>query len=165
LHRIKGDEVNRKHWLRVVGSTLLLVACRPAPDLASEREALMQVSRDWSNLVATGNIDSIMTGWADDAIMMAPGLPPLEGKAAIRGYVEAAMRLPGFTIEWEPLAAHVAPSGDFAYLIERNKSTVNDSSGKPITTYGKAVTVWRKNASGEWKNVVDIWNEAPPPKP
>ena len=46
---------------------------------------------------ASRALDSIMSGWADDAVMMPPGLPPLEGKAAIRGYVEAGMQLPGFT--------------------------------------------------------------------
>ena len=153
-------------WSVAVGSTCLLIGCRqPALDLEAEGQALMQLSREWSNRVTTGNLDSIMTGWADDAVMMAPGLPPLEGKQAIRAYVEAGMQLPGFTIKWEPLAVHVARSGDLAYMIERNVSTVNDSSGRPITTYGKVVTVWRKEATGAWKNVIDMWNEAPPPKP
>ena len=82
--------MSRHLWSLAVGAACLLTGCRPpAPDLEAEGRALMQVSREWSSLVATGNLDSIMTGWADDAVMMAPGLPPLEGKAAIRGYVEA----------------------------------------------------------------------------
>jgi len=157
----------RRHRLSVaVGFASLLIACRPpAVDVESEGNALMQLSRDWSKLATTGKLDSIMNGWADDAVVMAPGLPPLEGKPAIRSYVEAGMRIPGFSIQWEPLSVHVARSGDLAYMIERNVSTVNDSSGKPITTYGKVVTVWRKDATGNWKNVIDMWNEAPPPKP
>ena len=134
-------------------------------DLEAEGRALMQLSREWSNRVATGNLDSIMAGWADDAVMMPPGLPPLVGKPAIQAYVEAGMRLPGFSIKWEPVSVHVAQSGDLAYMIERNVSTVNDSTGKPVTTHGKVVTVWRKDATGAWKNVIDMWNEAPPPKP
>ncbi len=158
--------MSRHPWSLAVGSACLLIGCRPqSPDLEAEGRALMQVSREWSNRVATGNLDSIMTGWADDAVMMAPGLPPLEGKPAIREYVEAGMKLPGFTIKWEPLQVHVARSGDLAYMIERNVSTVNDSTGKPITTYGKVVTVWRKDPTGAWKNVIDMWNDAPPPKP
>jgi ketosteroid isomerase-like protein len=153
------------HWSLAVGSACLLIGCRqPALDLEAEGQTLMQLSREWSNRAATGNLDSIMTVWADDAVMMAPGLPPLKGKPAIRAYVEAGMRLPGFTIKWEPLSVHVARSGDLAYMIERNVSTVNDSSGTPITTYGKVVTVWRKDATGAWQNVIDMWNEAPPPK-
>ena len=72
----------------------------------------------------------------------------------------------------EPLAHLSLPStqrdvklsGDLAYMIERNVITVNDSLGNPVTTHGKVVTVWRKAADGSWKNVVDMWNEAPPPE-
>lgn len=31
-----------------------------------------------------------------------------------------------------------------------------------ITVYGKAITVWRKEPSGIWKCVIDIWKEDPP---
>jgi ketosteroid isomerase-like protein len=132
-------------------------------DLEAEGRAVMERSRDWSRLASTGQLDSILDGWAEDAVVMPPGLPPIEGKGAIRQYVEAALRLPGFTISWEPVSVHVAKSGDLAYLIERNKSTMNDSTGKPVTTYGKVVTVWRKDSTGTWRNVVDMWNDAPPP--
>ncbi len=108
-------------------------------------------------------MDAIMAGWAEDAVMMPPGTPPLEGKAAIRAYVEAGQQLPGFEISWEPMTVHVAASGDMAYMIERNITTVHDTLGNPVTTHGKVVTVWRKEADGSWKNVVDMWNEAPPP--
>ena len=78
-----------------------LAACSPpAVDVEAEGEALMQLSREWSDLVATGDMDAIMAGWAEDAVMMPPGTPPLEGKSAIRAYVEAGRRLPGFEISW-----------------------------------------------------------------
>jgi len=147
-----------------MASALLLTACRrPTVDPEAEGEALRQQSRDWSAQVATGNLDAILATWAEDAVMMPPGLPPLQGKTAIRGYVERALRLPGFKISWEPLTAHVSRSGDLAYLVERNITTVNDSTGKPVTSYGKVVTVWRKDGDGRWKNVVDMWNDMPPP--
>jgi len=142
----------------------LLVSCQsPAVDLEAEGEALMQLSRDWSDLVATGDLDAILEGWADDAVLMAPNLPPMEGKTAIRSYVETAMGIPGFSISWEPVSAHVATSGDMAYLIERNISTMNDSLGNTITSHGKVITIWRKDDGGAWKNVVDMWNSTTPP--
>ena len=124
----------------------------------------MQVSRSWSDVAATGDIEAVMAGWAEDAVMMPPGLPPLRGKAAIREYVEQGMRSPGFQVSWEPVEVHVARSGDMAYMLERNVITVEDSLGTPVTTHGKVVTVWRKDQDGEWKNVVDMWNEAPSPE-
>ena len=156
--------MNRHATLTAIALVILVGGCAPAPaNLEAEGEALMQLSRDWSDLAATGDLDAIVAAWAEDAVMMPPGMAPVEGKTAIRNYVEAAMQVPGFRISWEPVSVHVANSGDMAYMIERNVSTVNDSLGNPITTYGKVVTVWRKDADGSWKNVIDMWNEAPPP--
>jgi ketosteroid isomerase-like protein len=140
-----------------------LGACTPAPDLEAEGQALMQLSREWSASIPTASIDSVMSLWAEDAVMLPPGSPPLEGKAAIRSYVEAAGQVPGFQISWEPVSVHIAASGDMGYMIERNTITVNDSLGNPVTTHNKVVTVWRKDAAGNWKNVVDMWNESPAP--
>jgi len=38
---------------------------------------------------------------------------------------------------------------------------MNDKSGKPVKEYNKVVTVWRKEADGSWKNVIDMWNADP----
>ena len=94
---------------------------------------------------------------------MPPGLPALEGRQAIREYIDAAAAMPGFSIRWEPLSAHISQSGDMAYMVEMNVVEFDDADGNHIVTYGKAITVWRKNSEGEWKNVVDIWNATPAP--
>jgi hypothetical protein len=36
------------------------------------------------------------------------------------------------------------------------------ADGKVITQHGKGVTIWKKQACGAWKCVVDIWNSLPP---
>lgn len=129
----------------------------------AEGQVLMDLSREWSAKAATAPVDDWIDFWADDAVVMPPGLPPVRGKAAIRQYVEAAGKLPGFQIRWEPESVVVSESGDLAHMIERNVTTVHDSHGNPVTTYGKVVTVWRREAEGPWRNVVDMWNEAPSP--
>ena len=120
----------------------------------------MRISREWSNAAASGNLEAILAYWAEDAVMMAPGQPPLRGKPAIRKFVESSATIPGFSIRWEPLEAHVSASGDMAYLIERNMFTYRDSTGSQVTETNKVVTVWRK-LDGSWKNVIDMWNADP----
>ena len=124
----------------------------------------MQVSRDWSKLAATDSMEKTLSYWADDAVVMSPGDAPIKGKNAIRAMIESTSKIPGFKISWEPLSVTVAQSGDMAYMIEQNQVSVNDSLGKPVTTYNKAVTVWRKETDGTWKNIVDMWNAAPAEK-
>lgn len=48
-----------------------------------------------------------------------------------------------------------------AYLIERNVTEMNGHNGETIVTHGKVVTIRRKDAQGQWKNIVDMWNSMP----
>lgn len=145
--------------------TLLIGSCtHKAADTEAIGEELMELSREWSEVAATGNIDSLMTYWADNAVMMPPGQPPLRGKEAIRSFVETGFQAPGFEISWEPLSAHVSELGDMAYLFETNRMAFDDSLGNRVVQHNKVVTVWRKQEDGSWKNVVDMWNEDPSQK-
>jgi ketosteroid isomerase-like protein len=150
---------------------VLATACSSSGiDPAAERAALMQASRDWAASVAGGNVDSMLSYWSDDAIVLPPDQPAVVGKEAIRGFVSGMLAIPGFSITWEPEQASISADGDVGYLIERNTATYTDSTGTRVTQHGKAVTVWRKNAEGQWKCVVDTWNNVPshpvlPPSP
>lgn len=127
-------------------------------------ERLMQISREWSKSAATDSVEKTLSYWADDAVIMSPGQPTLKGKNAIREMIKGTSKIPGFKISWEPLSVTVSKSGDMAYMIEQNQITVNDSLGRPITEYNKGVTIWRKEADGSWKNIVDMWNADPSQK-
>jgi ketosteroid isomerase-like protein len=148
----------------LIFATLLGGCSNSSVDHDAEARKLMQLSRDWSAMVGSGDLEASIDIWADDAVMLPPDLPVLSGKAAIREYVLGAASVPGFKISWEPESAHVSDSGDMAYLIERNIIEVEGENGETIETHGKVITVWRKNSDGQWKNVVDMWNSVPPPK-
>jgi len=125
-------------------------------DTKAEGEKLMQVSREWSQAASTGDVEKIVSYWADTAILFSPEQAPMRGKAAIRGMVEASFKVPGFHISWEPESAIVSESGDLGYLLEHTQITVNDSTGKPVSQYYNGITIWKKQQDGSWKNVVDI---------
>jgi ketosteroid isomerase-like protein len=131
------------------------------PDFEAERTSLMRISREWAQTAASGDVERMMSYWADDAVVMAPDQPAIVGKAAIREFVNASVAIPGFSISWEPESATVSAAADIGYIIERNRVTVPSADGQLETHYGKAVTVWRKNAAGQWKCVIDTWNNSP----
>ena len=130
----------------------------------SSESALMQTSRNWAKAAASGNADSALSYWSDDAVVLQPDQPALVGKSEIRKMVEGSMKDPKFSITWEPERAMISESGDMGYMIEHNRMTFSDSTGKARTVFGKAVTIWKKDASGEWKCVVDTWNMNPTEK-
>jgi ketosteroid isomerase-like protein len=158
--------------LPVIGLLFCIIGCKVESEKSASTSAgngaavaaLMQRSRDWAKAAATGNVDSALAYWSDDAVVLEPDQPAYAGKAAIRGMVEASMKIPKFSITWEPERASISQSGDVGYLIEHNRVTMADSTGKVHTQYGKGVTIWKKDASGVWRCVVDIFNSGPTEK-
>jgi len=141
---------------------LSIAGCARSPvDMQAEADALMQTSRDWARTTSGTDIETILSYWADDAIVMAPDQPAVAGKAALREMVLGMQKIPGFSLTWEPERAVISSAGDIGYLIEHNRLTFTDASGATRTQFGKAVTIWRKDASGAWKCVVDAWNNNP----
>ena len=151
--------------LSVALAAACIAACQPAPsgqspgiDQAAELEALMQISARWSDVSGTGDIDAELAFWADDAVFMPPGTDFLEGKAAIRAFLEEESALENLSIGWSTRSGYVAESGDLAYLVEELRMDFDAESGDRVSVPGKIVTVWRKNGAGEWENVADIYN-------
>lgn len=141
---------------------LALTACGGPRDRAAGKERLMQTSRDWSRSAESGDVGAILSYWADDAIVLSPGEPAMRGKPALRAYLERSLRTPGFRISWEPQEASLSDDGGMGYLVERTRVSFNGPEGKPVVQEFRGVTIWRRQADGSWKNVVDISN-APPP--
>ena len=126
-----------------------------------DEAALMTTSDAWARAVKAGNVDSILSYWSDDAVVMEPDRPAISGRDTLRKMVEGSRKDPHFSITWEPERVVVAQSGDLGYLIEHNTVTFADPQGKVRTAHGKVVTVWKKDANGKWKCIVDIWNRNP----
>ncbi len=128
-------------------------------NLALERNRLLQRDAEWAAAASEGrDLEHVLSFWTDDAVVLAPGLPPVVGKDALRQYVQGSMEIPGFRITWTSTDVTFSPDGNLAYLFSRNEVTSNTPNGTPSTTEGRAVTIWRREADGEWRCAVDIWN-------
>jgi ketosteroid isomerase-like protein len=149
--------------LFLFAATLAALSVIPARAQTAGEKALMQTSRDWAKAAASGNVDTMLAYWADDAVVLPPNQAAITGKAAIRGFVEESLKIPGFSITWEPQSASISADGSLGYLVETNRVSFTGEKGDAVVIEGKAVTVWRKTAAGKWQCVADIWNDNPPP--
>jgi ketosteroid isomerase-like protein len=66
------------------------------------------------------------------------------------------------TLEWAPLESYAAKSGDMG--VTRGRWIATSLADKTKMVSGSYVTVWRKNAKGEWKGLIDIGNPDKPKK-
>ncbi len=153
-----------RHALAPLATLILLAGggCQPRVDVKAAAEALLERDRAWAQAAQSGaSVDSIVEYWTSDARVILPGQPILVGKDAIRQMVSASVAVPGFHISWVPDSAVVSASGDFGYTYGANTVTVPDSAGNPATEAGRYITVWRKDADGQWRCVFDLYNVGP----
>jgi ketosteroid isomerase-like protein len=128
----------------------------------SERQALLKRDAEWAALAKEGrDVDRILSYWTDDAVVLPPGLPPVVGKSALREYVEGSLRIPGFSITWSSSDVTLSPDGSLAYMLGDNVVSMDGPDGASHGSKGRAVTIWRKEADGQWRCAVDLWNEGP----
>jgi ketosteroid isomerase-like protein len=93
-----------------------------------------------------GTRAAFLAALADDGTVFAPG--PGSGKAVWTARADNKNRL-----EWAPAVAEVAASGDLGYTSGPWRYTVKGDD-KP-SAFGHYLTVWKKQADGHWKVLVD----------
>jgi len=162
-------EITRRFTL-VIASTALLgfgIGCaqpveqKPsAPDLAAIEASIRSLDKDWSDAAGAKDLDKSTMDYADDGQFLSPGDPSAVGKDAIRKAWAGLFAAPGYvSLTFAPTTVHVAEAGDVAYEIGNYELIMKDKKGKPATTKGKFVVVWKKQADGSWKVEADIFNQ------
>lgn len=146
-----------KHLTVIAFTACIMTACSSPTtvDTKAESEKLMQASRDWAAAAKEKDIQKVLSYWQDDAVMFGPGDPVLKGKQAITEMVKGSFADSSFSISWEPLSADISKDGTMGYIIEKSLINYKDSTG-PVTHRLNAVSVWKKQADGSWKNVVEM---------
>jgi len=161
---LRGRRGKTPRGLPFLASLLFLGSCSAPPfDAAAEQARLLRRDAEWADAASAGkDVEKIVSYWSDDALVIPPGQPVLEGKAAIRGYVASSLKIPGFRIHWASDKVAFSPDGKLAYMRGTNEVTVPGPDGAPMTLHGRGLTVWRIEPDGQWRCVVDIWNDQPP---
>jgi ketosteroid isomerase-like protein len=132
----------------------------------AEQAKLLQRDKEWADLATAGkDVGKIVSYWSDDALLIFPGQPVLEGKAAIRAYVATSLNTPGFKIHWVSEKPVFSPDSKLAYMRGTDELTVPGPNGTPITLHMRGISVWRIDSDGQWRCVVDISNEETPAAP
>ena len=133
-------------------------------DEAAVRQALLKADSDFSALSAQqGFSAAVAVYFADDATALLANENPLIGKAAIMANL-AATPSPGF-LSWEPRRAEAASSGDLGFTWGEYKLQFRSEGGQPQMRNGKYVSIWKRQADGSWKVIIDTGNASPAQSP
>ncbi|MBK0404225.1 DUF4440 domain-containing protein [Adhaeribacter sp. BT258] len=140
-------------------------ACTGTSRLASPqntgdtREAVMQADRDFSKMSEEKGLNTAFIAYAaDDAVLLRAKTQPITGRENIRMYMSKTSD-DGIRLTWSPQYADIAASGDLAYTYGTYLMETRDIDGKVITSDGTYVSIWRKDAKGFWRYVLDSGNQ------
>ena len=145
----------------------LTAACQTqtvADTRGADETALRKLDDEWSKAAGAKDVEKTVSFYTDDALVMPPNSPVLQGKDAARAMWKGMFSVPGFGGGWKPTRVDV--SGDLGYVTGSYEISETDASGKPMTDKGKYMEVWKRQADGSWKCVADMFNsDLPPPAP
>jgi len=153
-------------WLVIVLLSFDIASAQRAFDPREEAAKLLRRDAEWADLATAGkDPERIVSYFTDDVLFITPGQQTLEGKAAVRAFVDASLKMPGFKIHWVSEKPVFSPDGKVAYMRGTSEITLPGPSGTTTTSRTRGITIWRLDSDGQWRCAVDISTEQPPAAP
>lgn len=131
----------------------------PPPDTRKADEAAIRAaSADWNKAAQARDLDKAASYYAEDAVFLVDKGALVKGKNSIRMVWKDILAPTAPTLTFTTTFVEVARSGDIGYEYGTAEFTTTNKKGKPTVEKAKYATVWKKQADGSWKAVVDIDN-------
>lgn len=158
-----------QYYLALIGCTCLLgvtAACTTsvAPDRRQiDVQAVKDTEAAWLQDAVLKDPAKFASYYADNALVLSPNQPLVEGKDKIQAGLTTLMADPNFALTFHSSRVDAAKGGDFVYTVGAYSRTVSDpKTQQPVTDKGNYLTVWKKQAGGTWKVVTDMDNSELP---
>ena len=97
----------------------------------------------------------VRTDYTEDAVVLPPNSPALQGWDAIKSYILTEGTVSDFRVEM----LEIEGRGDLAYVRGTYSMTVTrPGASGPIKDTGKYIEIWRKQSDASWKVIRDIFS-------
>jgi ketosteroid isomerase-like protein len=131
----------------------------------SAEDAVLAADAAWLKVYAAKDLDKSVAFFDEQGSMLPPNAPIATGKDALTKLIGAAFAIPDYQLSWHANKVGVARSGELGYTSGTYDLSFKDASGKTISDKGKCLTVWKKEADGSWKVLLDMFSSDLPPAP
>ena len=130
----------------------LLVSCKQ--NIEELKKEIMQVDIEFSNLSVKVGMEKAFLEYIDtNGVILKDKSMPIVGKNELIKIYETKSDS-GFTLQWKPLFADVASSGEMGYTYGIWTLTIDTA-----VYQGTYTTFWKKDKKGNWKFVLDTGND------
>lgn len=156
--------------LMSAAALLALAACqppaaptKPAVDVAAEAAKIKAIETQWNEDWKAKDAAKIVAHYDTNASLLVPMAPPATGTDAISKMATETLADKNWSLAFTNSKVEVAESGELAYSLGTYSLTMTGPKKKPVTDKGSYVTVYKKDAAGDWKAVADINTSEPLP--
>ncbi len=122
----------------------------------SIKEAIEARGGQLAEAANAGDAERASQFYTEDALLMPPGSPKVQGRAAIKDYwqgdIDAGVKDIKFTCQ------EVIEAGNMAIEVSSQSASAPTEGGSRTTVAGKYIVIWKKGADGDWYLHRDIWN-------
>ena len=120
----------------------------------ADPQVLKDADIAFSDYSVTHGLQKAFIEFADDSVvLLKPNRMPIAGKLSLIKSYEGKSDS-GIVLTWIPAKAIIAKSGELGYTYGFWTYVVQSD-----TTRGTYLTVWKKDANGQWKFIADTGNE------
>lgn len=140
-------------YIIVIFFAACLGVCAGCSNEPADPEELIQVEQAFSEMSVQEGMKAAFLHFShDSSVLLRPNSMPIIGKEALAGTF-AGTDDSLFQLSWEPRDACIATSGELGYTYGVYRMTFQGDSIPE--TRGTYVTIWKKNAAGEWRFLLD----------
>jgi len=141
---------------------IVLLLCLPLLGYSQKpvdvSDEIMAANESFMAALQTGDVEDIVSHYTDNARVMPPNMPLIEGKENIRGMWEATLSMGGMDLKVKTLTAEAFKKT----AIEEGAYKVHAPDGQVVDD-GKYIVIWKK-VDGRWLLHQDIFNSNRPPQ-
>lgn len=121
--------------------------------IVADPQVLLDADRAFSNYSVQHGLQAAFIEFAHDSVvLLKDNQMPIEGKQnLIKSY--EGRNDSNLVLTWNPAKAMIAESGEMGYTYGFWTLAVQND-----TTKGTYLTIWKKNANGQWKYIADTGN-------
>lgn len=127
--------------------------------LADAAQDIAALSETFEAAFNSGDAAGVAQHYTQDAVLLAPDTPRIEGREGIRGLWQGFIDA-GAT-DLDLVTVDVVERDDIANELGMFTLSAPDGNGGMTELSGKYIVVWKKDGDGAWKLHWDIWNSTP----
>jgi uncharacterized protein (TIGR02246 family) len=129
-------------------------------EVSASKVELGQMNRDFAAALNAKDAQAAAALYTEDAVLIPPGEPLVQGREAIEEYWRGAIESGGVRdVSVETMDA--LSSGSLGYETGSFILTANGPDGEAVIDRGRYIELLRREPDGRWLSTHGIWNASP----